>query len=67
MILAGQATLGMRAMSQSVNDILERFKEHLETEYVADHLKKVEKEQEEVKQLMNKLAQMDRISSEFTE
>jgi hypothetical protein len=67
MILTGQATLGASAMSQSVNEILERFKEHLKTEYVAGHLKKVEKEQEEVKQLMNKLAQMDRRSSEFTD
>jgi hypothetical protein len=54
-------------MSQGVNEILERFEEHLKTEYVAEHLKKVEKEKEEVKQLMNTLAQMDKKSSEFTE
>jgi len=54
-------------MSESINGILERFKEHLKTEYAADHLEKVEKEKEEVKQIMNKLAQMDRSGSEFTE
>jgi len=56
----------MIALSQSVEVILERFKEHLKTEYAADHLKKIEKEQEEVKQLMNRLAPMDMLVLTFT-
>jgi hypothetical protein len=46
----------INALSQSLEVIIERFKDYLKTESAIDHLKKIEKEQEEVKELMDKLA-----------
>jgi len=53
--------------SQPIREILEQFKEYLETEEAKQHLKTMEKEKAEVKELMRKLAKMDFQSPEFTE
>ncbi len=52
---------------EKINEILEQFKEYLETNEAKEHLKTMEKEKTEVKRIMSNLSQMDKKSPEFTE
>lgn len=52
---------------QRIQEILEQFKEYLETEEAKKHLKTMEGEKSEVKEIMQKLSPMDKKSLEFTD
>jgi len=57
----------MSARVSQLNGVLEDFKEYLQTEEAEQHLKTMEREKAEVKELMRQLEQMDKASAEFTE
>ncbi len=57
----------MTQNNQKIKEVLEQFKEYLESEEAKKHLQIMENEKREVKEIMKRLSQMDRKSSEFTE
>ena len=57
----------MSDSNQKIVEILDQYKEYLETDEAKNHLKDMEDEKKAVQELMEKLSQMDRKSEEFTE
>lgn len=57
----------MAQNNQRIKEILEQFKEYLDSEEAKKHLQTMEDEKNEVKEIMQTLSKMDRKSSEFTD
>jgi len=57
----------MAENNQRIKEILEQFKEYLESEEAKKHLQSMETEKREVKELMQKLSQMNKKDPKFTE
>ena len=57
----------MAQNNQRIKEILEHFKEYLESEEAKKHLQTMENEKNEVKEIMQKLSKMDKKSLEFTD
>jgi len=53
--------------ANQIKDILTKFKEHLQTDEAKEHIERMTKEIQEVKDLMRKLGTMDKKSQEFTD
>lgn len=62
-----ESPFGIRLTKDSVDDIIFEFREWLETEMAKNHLQIIDNEKKEVKELMKKLDEMDKKSSEFTD
>ena len=57
----------MAQNNQRINEILEQFKEYLESEEAKKHLQTMENEKNEVKEIIQKLSKLDKKSLEFTD
>jgi hypothetical protein len=57
----------MANSNQMVIEIIEQFKEYLESDEAKKHIKTMEDEKKEVQEIMEKISEMDKKSSEFTE
>lgn len=59
--------ISMSDSNNKIREILSLYEEYLDSDEAKKHLQFMEKEKKEVRELMEKLSQMDRKSSEFTE
>jgi len=62
-----QNPFGIRLTKETIDDVISEFKDWLETHEAQNHLKIIESEKQEVKDLMKKLITMDKSSLEFTD
>lgn len=58
---------GIKLSLETIDDVISEFRDWLETDEAQNHLKTIENEKQEVKDLMKKLAAMDKNSPEFTD
>lgn len=57
----------MTETNSTIKDILNQFKEYLESNEAKEHIRSMGKEKKEVQKLMEKLSRMDKKNPEFTE